>query len=97
MSKLQEKILSFDESRLALLRQIIDENKLNHVERAKFLSSKDIVLSMQRQFIEILASNEKYRDPTRILESVIDDNGQKIPIYEQNDIGDFFLNFLNRL
>ena len=52
---------------------------------------------MQRLFAEMLCSNEKYRDPTRVLESVVDDNGQKIPIYEQKDIGEFFLNFLERL
>lgn len=52
---------------------------------------------MQKLFAEMLCSNEKYRDPTRVLESVVDDNGQKIPVYEQKDIGEFFLNFLERL
>ena len=45
----------------------------------------------------MLESNQKYSDPTKVLESIVDDNGQKIPIYEQKDIGEFFLNFLDRL
>lgn len=32
-----------------------------------------------------------------MLESLVDDNGVSIPIYEQKDIGEFFLNFLDRL
>jgi len=32
-----------------------------------------------------------------VLESLVDDNGVSIPIYEQKDIGEFFLNFLDRL
>jgi len=31
------------------------------------------------------------------LESVVDDYGNPISIYEQKDIGEFFLNFLDRL
>lgn len=32
-----------------------------------------------------------------MLESVVDDNGVGISIYEQKDIGEFFLNFLDRM
>ena len=32
-----------------------------------------------------------------MLESLVDDNGVSIPIYEQKDIGEFFLSFLDRL
>lgn len=32
-----------------------------------------------------------------MLESLVDDNGVSTPIYEQKDIGEFFLNFLDRL
>lgn len=45
----------------------------------------------------MLSSNQKYMDPTKVLESIVDDNGQKIPIYEQKDIGEVFLNLLDRL
>lgn len=45
----------------------------------------------------MLLSNVKYQDPTKVLESIVDDNGQKIQIYLQADICEFFLNFLDRL
>jgi ubiquitin C-terminal hydrolase len=45
----------------------------------------------------MLLSNVKYQDPTLVLESIVDDFGNKISIYEQQDIGEFFLNFLDRL
>jgi len=48
-------------------------------------------------FAGMLLSNQKYQDPTTVLESLVDDNGVSIPIYEQKDIGEFFLNFLDRL
>lgn len=48
-------------------------------------------------FAKMLLSNVKYSDPTKVLESVIDDFGNPISIYEQQDIGEFFLNFLERL
>ena len=32
-----------------------------------------------------------------MLEAIVDDNGDSISIYEQKDIGEFFLNLLDRL
>jgi len=52
---------------------------------------------MQRLFAEMLISNIKYQDPTKVLESIVDDNGEKIQIYLQADICEFWLNFLDRL
>ena len=48
-------------------------------------------------FAGMLLSNVKYQDPTEVLEAVVDDNGDSISIYEQKDIGEFFLNLLDRL
>ena len=45
----------------------------------------------------MMMGNIKYQDPTKVLESIVDDNGQSITIYEQKDIGEFFLNFIERL
>lgn len=97
MPNIQEKIVNLDESKLVQLQQNIDDTKLDPIEKVKLQSSKDIVYNMQKLFAGMLCSNEKYRDPTQVLESIVDDNGQKIAIYEQKDIGEFFLNFLERL
>jgi hypothetical protein len=48
-------------------------------------------------FAAMFISNLKYQDPTKVLESVVDDDGLGIAIYEQKDIGEFFMNFLDRM
>lgn len=75
LPNIQEKILCFDESTLGRLQQTIEDKNLSAVEKIKMQSSKDIVINMQRLFAEMLTSNEKYRDPTKVLESIVDDNG----------------------
>lgn len=42
-------------------------------------------------------TNVKYLDPKDVLESIVDDSGNKIRYHEQADICEFFLNFLDRL
>lgn len=56
-----------------------------------------MVKNVQRLFSQLLLSNVKYQDPTGVLENIVDENGHKIPIYEQKDIGEFFTIFLERL
>lgn len=67
------------------------------LERAKLVASKEVVVNMQALFAEMLQSNRKYADPTRVLEAIVDNNGAKLTIYEQKDIGEFFQIFLERL
>ena len=45
----------------------------------------------------MLLGATNYQDPTQVLESIVDDNGESMSIYEQKDIGEFFMNFLDRL
>lgn len=59
--------------------------------------SVELIRAMQKMFAGMLLSNVKYQDPTEVLESIVDDNGDPISIYEQKDIGEFFLNLLDRL
>ena len=33
-------------------------------------------------FISMMIGNIKYQDPTKVLESIVDDNGEPISIYE---------------
>ena len=66
-------------------------------EKLKIKRSVELVLNLQKMFVSMMIGNVKYQDPTKVLESIVDDNGQPITIYEQKDIGEFFLNFLERL
>jgi len=42
-------------------------------------------------------ANRKYVDPTAVLRSLTDDFGNQISIGEQRDIGEFLLNFIERI
>lgn len=46
------------------------------------LKSRDLVKSLQMMFAGMLLANVKYQDPIEVLESIVDDNGQGISIYE---------------
>jgi hypothetical protein len=66
-------------------------------EADKLAASKEVVAHLQTLFAEMLQTNRKYADPTRVLEAIVDDNGEKMNIYEQKDIGEFFQMFLERI
>jgi hypothetical protein len=46
------------------------------------LASKEMVEKIKELFIAMLMSNVKYSDPTKVLQSIVDDNAQKLHIYE---------------
>lgn len=45
----------------------------------------------------MILTNKKYTEPLEVLRSLVDDFGQAILIGEQKDIGEFNLNFLERI
>jgi|LauGreDrversion4_2_1035121.scaffolds.fasta_scaffold433443_2 hypothetical protein len=45
----------------------------------------------------MIMANRKYVDPTAVLRSLTDDFGNPISIGEQRDIGEFLLNFIERI
>ena len=58
---------------------------------------KILVIELQKLFANMLLSNLRYQDPTGVLKSIVDDDGHKLAIHEQQDIGEFLMNFLDRL
>lgn len=70
---------------------------MDNVEKIKMKKSVELIRALQKMFAGMLLSNIKYQDPTEVLEAIVDDNGDSISIYEQKDIGEFFLNLLDRL
>lgn len=45
----------------------------------------------------MIKSDKKYVDPTEVLNSVVDDMGNKISVGDQRDITEYHLNFLSRI
>lgn len=70
---------------------------MDEVEKLKMRKSRELVINIQKLFAAMFMSNLKYQDPTKVLESVVTDDGLGIAIYEQKDIGEFFMNFLDRM
>jgi ubiquitin carboxyl-terminal hydrolase 25/28 len=42
-------------------------------------------------------SSKKYTEPSEVLRSLVDDFGQPLTLGDQKDIGEFNLNFLERI
>jgi ubiquitin carboxyl-terminal hydrolase 25/28 len=72
-------------------------DRLDENEKKKLQASKELVLELQKLFANMMISNLKYSDPTKVLDNIVDDFGHKVLFYEQKDIGEFFLNFLERM
>ena len=56
-----------------------------------------IVNELQRLFAYMMRSNRKYIDPSRFLNTLVDDFGSRIMIGEQRDVGEFAVNLVNRI
>ena len=56
-----------------------------------------MVVQVRRLFANLILTNQKYVDPTPVLQSVVDDYGNKIDVGAQQDITEYLLNFLDRL
>ncbi len=59
--------------------------------------SMRLVQQLQVLFSQMILTNKKYADPTPVLKSLVDEMGHAIQIGEQRDIGEFNLNFLERV
>ena len=79
------------------MKDVEDSKEMDDVEKLKLKKSRELVVNLQKIFAAMLISNQKYQDPTKVLESVVDDQGCGIAIYEQKDIGEFFNIFLDRM
>jgi hypothetical protein len=93
LPNLQEKILNHQSS-FSELQQV---QKMETKVQLKYMRSKLMLQELQRLFYAMLVSKEKYQTPLSVLQNVFDDNGQPIEIFEQKDIGEFLIMFLERL
>jgi ubiquitin carboxyl-terminal hydrolase 25/28 len=67
------------------------------IEFKRKQGSCKLVENMKILFGNMIASDRKYMDPTDVVTSVVDDNGNEIPIGDQKDIGEFNLVFFSRI
>lgn len=65
--------------------------------RKRQAQSRALVDNLARLFAQMIMANRKYVDPTTVLKSLTDDFGNKVQVGEQKDLGEFNLNFLERI
>ena len=61
------------------------------------LNSKKMVAAVQSTFASLILSNQKYVDPSQILNKVVDDQNTPVKMGEQMDVVEYLLNFIERL
>ena len=82
LPNIQEKILTFNTNNKLNKIDLEQMKEMDQVEKIKVKSSRDLVKHVQYMFSMMLLSNVKYQDPTKVLESIVDDNGIGLSIYE---------------
>eukprot|EP00743_Colponemidia_sp_Colp-15_P007033 GILK01007589.1.p1 GENE.GILK01007589.1~~GILK01007589.1.p1 ORF type:complete len:990 (-),score=185.29 GILK01007589.1:398-3367(-) len=60
-------------------------------------ASIKLVKELQMLFACMMYGTRKYGNPTSVLKALVDDTGRPIQIGDQKDVGEFNLNFLDRL
>ena len=56
-----------------------------------------LVNNLSGLFSKFVLLNQKYTEPSQVLKALVDDFGQPMMFGEQKDIGEFNLNFLERI
>jgi hypothetical protein len=80
LPNIQQKILNFDVSKLE---EKLDEDKtMDKADKVKLEYSRRLITNLQRLFASMMLTNVKYLDPGAVLNSVVDDNGQKLPVHQ---------------
>lgn len=68
----------------------------NKEARRKSKSQK-MIIELRMLFAQLMLSNQKYVDPSGVMELVVDDNANPIDLGEQMDLVEYLLNFIDRL
>ncbi|KAL4453036.1 hypothetical protein ABPG73_015873 [Tetrahymena malaccensis] len=75
----------------------INMTTLSQERQKRISASINLVSHLQRLFGYLILSDKKYADPKQVLENIVDDQGNRIILGDQKDIGEFNLQFLERV
>lgn len=67
-----------------------------HIQK-KYKESAQMVKNLQELFINLAASNQKYADPSSVLNKCVDNMGEYVKIGDQQDITEYSINFFERI
>ena len=72
-----------------------DVSEKQFLERLK--QSRNLISNMKTLFAQMTVGNVKYADPTEVLRAVSDQEGRPLELGDQQDIGEFNGQFLQRI
>jgi len=75
--------------------QDLAKNPLNPFYKKR--SSIELVINLQHLFLSLTASNQKYANPSKVLHSCTDDQGNLLSVGEQQDFTEYAVNFFERI
>ena len=71
----------------------VEPSEDNEVKRA----SIGLIKELQRLFGSMIIGNRKFIDPSKVLDCLVDDSGNKVIIGDQKDVGEFNMNLIARI
>lgn len=74
----------------------IPEGEPAHVQK-RCKESIDMVKNLQELFMALIASDQKYTDPSPVLNKCVDSMGEHVRIGDQQDITEYAINFFERI
>ena len=72
------------------------ENMDEHMKK-RITKSSEMIINLQHLFGLLLGSDEKYVDPSQVLNKCVDDLGNQLQIGDQKDIIEFSISFIERI
>ena len=79
---MRQKLLNFQPSDIKVVQKDSDAEKARKLAQRKDASQK-MTAEMQKLFSQLLWTNQNYVDPTNVLNSVVDDQGNVCQVGEQ--------------
>lgn len=74
----------------------IPEGEPAHVQK-RIKESIEMVKSLQELFMALIASDQKYTDPSPVLNKCVNSMGEHVKIGDQQDITEYAINFFERI
>jgi hypothetical protein len=75
----------------------LDYHEIKSSNEGRRKASESLINQMQNLFALLIKSNKKYTDPSLLLKGLVDEFGNSIQIGDEKDLGEFYLNFLERI
>ena len=67
-----------------------------HIQR-KLKESSTMIKNLQELFVRLIGSNQKYADPSPVLNKCVNSMGEHVKIGDQQDITEYAINFFERI